>query len=122
MHLNGGLVSGFAGARGLTAIVPATAGSIRSRPSLLSSFVLPLVSGQTRPPALRHAPHVLEELGCGIDASDQHLITRTGAGDVQQVVLGVVDFFQLSLVAGRLDPLLQPGRVSSSDRASRPSR
>ena len=35
------------------------------------------------------------------------MIARSGAGDVEQVALGVVDLLQVSIVSYRFDPLLQ---------------
>jgi hypothetical protein len=35
------------------------------------------------------------------------MITGAGAGDVEQVALGVVDFFEIRIVGGSLDPLLK---------------
>ena len=43
----------------------------------------------------------------GFDARHQQMIPRAGAGDVEQVALGVVDFLQIGVVADRLDALLQ---------------
>jgi hypothetical protein len=39
-----------------------------------------------------------EELGCRIDAGHQQIVAGSGAGDIEQVALGVVDLFEVRLV------------------------
>ena len=52
---------------------------------------------------------IIEKLRRRLDARDQQMIARAGAGDVEQVALGVVDLLQIGVVADRLDALLQAG-------------
>ena len=56
---------------------------------------------------------VLNKLRRRFDACHQQMVAGAGAGDVQQVPLGVVDIFQIGIVGDRLDALLQ-GNDSSS--------
>jgi hypothetical protein len=58
-----------------------------------------------RDPALFHK--VVQEFGHRRDTGNQQVISGTGAGDVEQVTLGVIDFLQIGVVADRLDALLQ---------------
>jgi hypothetical protein len=50
---------------------------------------------------------VVYEFGYRLDAGNQQMIPRAGAGDVEQVALGVIDLLQISVVTDRLDALLQ---------------
>ena len=53
------------------------------------------------------APEIVQELRRRLDARDQQVVARAGAGDVEQVPLGVVDLLQVGVVADGLDALLQ---------------
>lgn len=50
---------------------------------------------------------VIQELRSGLRAGDEEVITRTRAGDVQEVALGVVNFLQVRIVGNSLNTLLQ---------------
>ena len=56
---------------------------------------------------------IVKELRRGFHARHEQMISRTGAGDVEQMAFGVVDFLQVGVVADGLDALLQ-GMTSSS--------
>jgi len=53
------------------------------------------------------ASHVIQELRCRFDARYQQVIPRTGAGNVEQMTLGVIDFFQVCIITNAFDSLLQ---------------
>jgi hypothetical protein len=50
---------------------------------------------------------IVQEFGCRIDACDQQMISCTGACDIEQMSLGVVDLLQVLGVADGLDPILR---------------
>jgi hypothetical protein len=50
---------------------------------------------------------IVEKLGRRLDAGDEQMIPRSGAGDIEQVALGVVDFLQVGVIAHGFDALLQ---------------
>jgi hypothetical protein len=50
---------------------------------------------------------VVQKFRYRIDAGNQQTIPGAGAGDIEQVALGVINFLQIGVVADRLDPLLQ---------------
>jgi hypothetical protein len=50
---------------------------------------------------------VVQELGRGSHAGNQQMISRSGAGNVEQLALGVIDFLQIRVIADRLDTFLQ---------------
>jgi hypothetical protein len=52
-------------------------------------------------------PQIIKELRCRVDARQEQMIASAGASDVEQVALVVVDFFQVGVVGGGLDPLLK---------------
>jgi hypothetical protein len=56
------------------------------------------------------APHVVQELGRWLDARHQQVVSRTGAGNIEQLPFGLVHLAQISVVADHLDPLLQRDR------------
>ncbi len=58
-------------------------------------------------PTLIALEKVVQEFGYRVGAANQQMIPGAGAGDVEQVALGVVDFLQIGVVADRFDALLQ---------------
>jgi hypothetical protein len=50
---------------------------------------------------------VVQKFGSGLDTRNQQMIPSAGAGDVEQVTLGIIDLLQVRIVADRLDALLQ---------------
>ena len=52
-------------------------------------------------------PQIIQKLRCGRDTGDEQMIPRTGARDVEQVPLRVVDLFQIGVVSNGLDARLQ---------------
>ena len=49
---------------------------------------------------------IIQKLRCWSDACHEQMIAGAGAGYVEQVALGVVDFLQVGVVAYRFDSLL----------------
>ena len=43
---------------------------------------------------------VVQEFRCRIDPGNQQMIPGAGAGDIEQVALGVIDFLQIGVVSG----------------------
>lgn len=67
----------------------------------LMDFRLRIPGGDWRIPSalrLRTAPEVVEELRCRIHPAHQKSIPRSGASDVQQVPLRLVDLLQVGIV------------------------
>ena len=60
-----------------------------------------------RGPTLIALHEVVQKFGYWVDAGNQQMISGAGAGDVEQVALGVIDLLQIGIVADRLDALLQ---------------
>ena len=52
-------------------------------------------------------PQIIQEFRHRRHPADQQMVSGTGAGNVEQVPLGVVDLAQIGIVADRLDALLQ---------------
>lgn len=50
---------------------------------------------------------VIQEFRHGSDPSYEQMVSGTGAGDVEQMALGVIDLLQIRIVTDRLDTLLQ---------------
>ena len=60
-----------------------------------------------------HDQEIVQKFRRGIDAGDEEMIAGMGAGDVEQMALGGVDFFEIGFVgdrfARRLFRALKPG-------------
>lgn len=54
----------------------------------------------------RSQPQVIQKLRSRLHAGDQQVISRPGASDIEQVPLGVVNFFQIGVVADGFDAFL----------------
>lgn len=50
---------------------------------------------------------IIKKFRCRIDPRYEEMVSRPGAGNIEQVTLGVVDLFQIGVVGHRLDPCLQ---------------
>jgi hypothetical protein len=64
---------------------------------------MPIVGSRT---LQRSLPNIVQKLRSRFDAGYQPVISRPSAGDVEQVPLGVVDFFEIRVVADRFDSFL----------------
>ena len=54
---------------------------------------------------------VVEKFGCWVDARHEQTVAGTGAGDVEQVALAVVDLLEIGIVCDRLDAITLPERA-----------
>ena len=50
---------------------------------------------------------VVEKLRSGFHAGDEQMVSGAGAGDIEQVAFGVVDFLEVCIIADRSNPLLK---------------
>ena len=51
--------------------------------------------------------HIIEELGCGLNAGNQQMISGTGACYIQKMPLRIVNFLQIGIVTNCLYALLK---------------